>query len=223
LSSARREGIGIPPSPLCAAEVLVANPIAPCAHALQHDLPHRLDLGIARRAARRIVAHHVGAHRRVADEPGDVERGAVPLEHREILGIVSKSQRIPARSTSSAMPSTCVRLRMIRSRSRSRHGAIVKPQFPMIAVVTPSVGDGEAGPVPGELRVVVGVVVDDAGHQGEAVGIERFARRAEIASDRGDPSCSTARSPCTGALPSPSRQQRVANDEIVHPPILQPR
>ncbi|MNC89893.1 hypothetical protein D3C83_59030 [compost metagenome] len=42
------------------------------------------------------------------------------------------------------MPSTCVRLRMIRSRPPGRHGAMVKPQLPMIAVVTPSAGEGEA-------------------------------------------------------------------------------
>ncbi len=59
-------------------------------------------------------------------------------------GTVSKSQRVPARSTSIAMPSTCVRLRMISSRSAARHGAIVKPQLPITAVVTPRAGEGEA-------------------------------------------------------------------------------
>ena len=39
------------------------------------------------------------------------------LEHVEILGKLSKPQWMPARSASSDMPSTCVRLRIVRSRS----------------------------------------------------------------------------------------------------------
>ena len=58
-------------------------------------------------------------------------------------GMVSKSQRMPWRSTSSDMPSTCVRFFITSSRSAGRQGAMVKPQLPMIAVVTPSAGEGE--------------------------------------------------------------------------------
>jgi hypothetical protein len=50
---------------------------------------------------------------------------------------------MPWRSTSSDMPSTWVRLRITSSRSRSRQGAMVKPQLPMTAVVTPSCGEGD--------------------------------------------------------------------------------
>ena len=57
-------------------------------------------------------------------------------------GKLSKSQRMPARSASSDMPSTCVRLRMVSSRSAGRQGAMVKPQLPITAVVTPSAGEG---------------------------------------------------------------------------------
>ena len=55
---------------------------------------------------------------------------------------VSNPQSIPSRSTSSDMPSTCVKLRMVISRSAGLHGAMVKPQLPMTAVVTPSAGEG---------------------------------------------------------------------------------
>ena len=58
-------------------------------------------------------------------------------------GTLSNSQRMPARSASSDMPSTWVRLRMMRSRSAGRHGAMVKPQLPITAVVTPSAGEGD--------------------------------------------------------------------------------
>ena len=57
-------------------------------------------------------------------------------------GKLSNSQRMPWRSTSSDMPSTWVRLRMTSSRSAGLHGAMVNPQLPMIAVVTPSAGEG---------------------------------------------------------------------------------
>jgi hypothetical protein len=49
---------------------------------------------------------------------------------------------MPARRTSSDMPSTCVRLRITRSRSPARQGAMVKPQLPITALVTPSAGLG---------------------------------------------------------------------------------
>ena len=57
---------------------------------------------------------------------------------------VSKPQSMPARSASIDMPSTWVRLRIVSSRSAGRHGAIVKPQLPITAVVTPSAGEGES-------------------------------------------------------------------------------
>ena len=57
-------------------------------------------------------------------------------------GKLSKPQLMPARSASSDMPSTWVRWRMVRSRSAGLQGAIVKPQLPRIAVVTPSAGEG---------------------------------------------------------------------------------
>jgi hypothetical protein len=51
---------------------------------------------------------------------------------------------MPARSVSIGIPSTNRRSCMSVSRSASRHGAIVKPQFPMTTVVTPCQGDGLA-------------------------------------------------------------------------------
>ena len=42
------------------------------------------------------------------------------------------------------MPSTWVRFLIVISRSAGRHGAIVKPQLPITAVVTPSAGEGDS-------------------------------------------------------------------------------
>jgi hypothetical protein len=51
VSSARREGIGLPPPPLCAGEVLVEKPIGAGAHRFQHSSLHRLHFsGVALRS-----------------------------------------------------------------------------------------------------------------------------------------------------------------------------
>ena len=92
-------------------------------------------------------------------------------------GTLSNSQRMPARSTSSDMPSTWVRFFITSSRSRRparRDGEA--------AVADHRGGDAERGRgrgprVPGDLRVVVRVVVDDARHQRQAVGVDGFLRR----------------------------------------------
>ena len=44
---------------------------------------------------------------------------------------------MPVRIAASDMPSTFTSVRMIRSRSAGRHGAMAKPQLPITVVVTP--------------------------------------------------------------------------------------
>ena len=63
---------------------------------------------------------------------------------------------------------------------------MVKPQLPMIAVVTPSAGDASEVRVPRDLRVVVRVVVDDARREREALRIHDCSRRADVRADRRD-------------------------------------
>ena len=60
------------------------------------------------------------------------------------------------------MPSTRANSWPRYSWSSARQGATPKPQLPAATVVTPWRADGVAQPVPGDLRVVVGVRVDDA-------------------------------------------------------------
>jgi hypothetical protein len=141
-SSASREGMGMPPSPLCAGEVLVANPIAPaCMASCRRRFISCTSAGVATR---------LGASSPITQVRNDEWPAkaamftAVPCRSSIAMycGMLSKSQRMPWRSTSSDMPSTWVRLRMMSSRSAGRHGAMVKPQLPMMAVVTPSAGDG---------------------------------------------------------------------------------
>ncbi len=140
--SARRDGIGTPPSPLCCGAVEVAKPMAPDA--------------IASATRRRIAVTSSGvALRRVASSPMTKVRtdewptkaatlGTLPSRssRARYSGKLSNSQRMPRRSTSRDMPSTWVRLRMVISRSAGRQGAMVKPQLPITTVVTPCAGDG---------------------------------------------------------------------------------
>ena len=85
-SSARREGIGSPPSPLCAGDVLVEKPIAPARSASASSAFIARTSAVGRGAPGGVRAHHVGAQRRVPGEDGDVQRAPLPLEHVEILG-----------------------------------------------------------------------------------------------------------------------------------------
>ena len=84
-SSASRDGIGMPPSPLCAGEVEVANPIAPARMPSTTMRAHPRDLLGRRGALRGLLAHDEGAHARVPDERGDVETEPGPLERAQVL------------------------------------------------------------------------------------------------------------------------------------------
>jgi len=58
--------------------------------------------------------------------------------------------------------------------------------LPITAVVSPSAGEGDTHGSQRDLRVVVRVVVDDARHEREAVGIDAFLRTAIGAAQAGD-------------------------------------
>ena len=143
-SSASREGIGIPASPLCCSRVEVANPIAPASIA---SATRRFISATSASVAARSDASSPRAQVLTEECPmKEATFGTMPLRSSmsRYCGYVSKSQSTPASSASSDMPSTWVRLRRVRSRSRSRHGAMVKPQLPMTTVVTPRPTDGVA-------------------------------------------------------------------------------
>ena len=76
-SSARREGMGMPFSPLCCSSVEVAKPIAPDAHAPPaRCVASRAISASVAGALGGLVAEHVGAHGGMADERGDVRHHA---------------------------------------------------------------------------------------------------------------------------------------------------
>ena len=134
--------MGVPPSPLCASAVEEAKPTAPAA------MPSRTRatiLAISSSVAVRSVASSPITQVRT-DEWPEKQATLGPTPSRcsmsRYCGKLSNSQRMPARKASSDMPSTCVRWRMVRSRSAGLQGAMVKPQLPRMAVVTPSAGEG---------------------------------------------------------------------------------
>ena len=104
--SASREGIGRPPSPLCAGLVLLAKPTAPCAIASRTIACICAISSARRRAPGGVVAHHVGAHRRMADVGGDV--GDASRARAAAPGTRGRS-RSPSRCRRAARRSTCPR------------------------------------------------------------------------------------------------------------------
>ena len=134
--------MGVPPSPLCASAVDEAKPTAPAAMASRTCAAI---WPISSSVAVRSVASSPITKVRMAEWPAkQATLGPTPwpCSMSRYCGKLSKPQRMPARSASSDMPSTWVRWRMVRSRSAGLQGAMVKPQLPITAVVTPSAGEG---------------------------------------------------------------------------------
>ena len=125
-----------------------------------------------------------------------------------LAGSVSKPQSMPARSASSDMPSTCVRFRMVSSRSVGPAG---RDREAAVADHRRRDAERRRGPqrrVPGDLRVEVGVAVDDAGHSaGRRHRSCALPPRAELRADDSRSGRRDATSPRTG-LPVPSTTRR---------------
>ena len=93
-------------------------------------------------------------------------------------GNVSHDQSMPAAIASAEMSSARSRLRTTRWRASGRAGASVKPQLPITAVVTPWKHELFTHRIPGDLRIHVGVYIDETGRDGMAFGVDRAIRAA---------------------------------------------
>ena len=121
---------------------------------------------------------------------------------------------MPASIASVGMSSTAVRQRANHSRSSGLQGASANPQLPMITVVTPCQQEQLPMPVPGHLRVHVGVAVDEARRDDQAVGVDRALGRRADAADLDDPAMLDAD---VGAIARGARavdDRPVANQQI---------
>jgi hypothetical protein len=95
---------------------------------------------------------------------------------------------------------------------------MVKPQLPITAGGDAERGRGRGERVPGELRVVVGVVVDDAGHQRQAAGVDGFAVLLSGLACFKDFSTGNSKIASLRRATKAVEEKRVSNDEIVHAP-----
>ena len=106
--------------------------------------------------------------------------------------------------TISGMSSTPSMTLISVSRSCGRQGAKPTPQLPISTVVTPWPDDGREAVVPGHLAVIVGVDVDEARRDRQALGVDLLAPGAGDAADRGDAAVLHATSASRGSPPVPS-------------------
>ena len=119
-------------------------------------------------AHRGVVAHHGGAHRRMSDQYAEVHVGAAPPQHAHVFGeglelpIGPGAQRVEVH----ALDHRQVAQDQIAHRRRRRHDA--EAAIAHDCGRDPERRRGRQGRVPGDLRVVMRVQVDDARHQGQA-------------------------------------------------------
>ena len=170
------------------------------------ELLHRRDLVGGRGALRRVVAHHVAAHRAVPDVRADVHAERGRRARRGSRRSVPPAKSTPAASASADMPST--RLSISSSHATSSGSARREREA---AVAGEQRGDavprrGRRGRVPVQLRVVVRVDVDEAGRDEQAVGVDDLARRVVVERDRSRRSrpSRTATSAVRAGAPVPS-------------------
>ena len=109
-----------------------------------------------------------------------------PSSESSHSGNVVQLQRMPAAMAAPEMSSARSRLRTTMALSASAQGASVKPQLPMTTLVMPCQQERRAERVPEDLRVHVGVAVDEAGGDDQAVGVDDLARALADAPDGGD-------------------------------------
>jgi hypothetical protein len=153
-------------------------------HALAHDVLHRLDLVVGRARLLAVVAHHVVAHRGMADQIADID--AEPLV--EMIHVLR--DRLP------------VEIDRLQHRHRDRFDIGEELGEPLLGAAPDRrqaqraiaendrrravLGRERAQRVPGDLRVVMAVVVDKAGGDRAAVGIDDLVGGAGELADLGD-------------------------------------
>ena len=164
------------------------------------------------------LAHHVGAHRAVRHLGGDVDARGMRSSASRYSGKVSQSHRIASRSDAPGMSSTPSISPMSQSWRSGAAGA--KPD----AAVAHDHG-GDAVPdrrreqrVPGDLAVVVGVHVDEAGRDRRPVASSSSRPGSSTVPTAVMRPSSTATSAEHRASPAAVDHRSVADHEIVHAP-----
>ena len=181
-----------------------------------HQLLHLRDLRLGRRALGGVLAQHERAYRRMADEGRDVGHCALALEQAQVVGIALE---VPVHPGAQRFQRHAFDVSEIAQRE--------------IAVARPARRDGEAAVadhhaghaqchrrrrerIPQELRIVVGVQVDDAGGQRQALCVDPAACGAEVLADGGDAAVLHRQVACAGRRAEPVDERCVFDYEVVH-------
>ena len=186
------------------------------AHRLEHQPAHFGDLGIGCNALRRRLAQHVAAQRRVPDEARDVERRPPALEHVEVL---RHRFELPADAASQRVQRHALDLGQVAHHALAVRGAARRDGE--AAVADHGGGDAKRGRgrgarIPGELRVVMRVVVDDPRHQGQAAGVNCFFCAVLDFPDFRNAAVLDTHVSMPGRRTRTVEQQRAADHEVVH-------
>ena len=179
------------------------------------QVAHRGDL-VGGGGAAGVVAHHVQPDDRVPDQwchvQGDVVGNASSIASKPS----PHCQWTPSANAASGISSISRNMRENRSRCSVRTGAMLSEQFPVTTVVTPCSMDGNAYGSKQQLRIDVGVRIDESGgddqsgrvdHPAPSVVSERRADADEQAVGDADVAPMPGR---TGAVDDGA----VANDQI---------
>ncbi len=153
-------------------------------HAVAHEVLHLLDLGVGGGALLAFVAHHVIAHRGVADQIADID-AQVMIELVEIL-----RHRFPAEFEGAQHLHRDrfdigeeLRQPLLLALAHRRQGQRAIAEDHRGGAV---VAGKRAQRVPGDLRVVMAMIVDKAGGDDAAGGVDRALGRAAQLADLGD-------------------------------------
>ena len=186
--------------------------------ALDHEPLHLRHLRRGRRALRGVLAQDVGAHRRVADERGDVRHEAAALEHAQVLrvGLELPLHAGPQRVERHALHVRQVAQREVAVRRAARRDGEA-------AVADHDARDAErhrrrGERVPDQLRVEVRVEIDDARGERAPLRVHPGSPAADIHADGRDAAVRDRHAAVPRRCAGPVDQQGVVDDQIVHVP-----
>jgi len=195
-----------------------AEPDRTLGHRLGNEPPHLGHLGGGRLLAnRRLLAHDGRADRRMPDQDGQIGVRTLSSNGGEVFG---KGLELPIdpgsqRADVHALDDREVAHDQVAEMRRRRHD-------PETAIAGydgryAQRWRGRQGRVPGDLRVVMGMDVDDARHQGQSAGVDDFSSVSADLANGGDAPISDGDIGAAGIMAEPIDNRRAADHEIVHP------
>ena len=185
-------------------------------HRFAHDALHGGHLGIGGAAFRGVVAHHVGPHAAVADVGGDVDRTSLAAQLRQVLG---KGLEAPRDAGLQHAERHALDLGQVAHRDVAVGGLARRDGEAAIADHGRRHAQRRRGPnlrIPGDLGIEMGVAVDDARHQRQAVGLDHLAgRHLERAAHGCDAACADGHVADHGCAARAVEDQCAAEKDIV--------